>query len=321
MTHPLDDLDLGTIELFAAAAELGSISKAASRFHLSQPVASRRLRDLEQRLGFEVFHRSAVGVTLSPRGMHALTAARAFLAGARQFQEETDALAAGDGGVAVMATANVVRHDLPAVAADIATSAVDSGRRQPGMRLSIGSTLDISRAVRADQADIGLTDGPDAPLGLESEVLAVHDLATVVGVTHPLAARSTVALEDLAASSLQLPPTGTGTRDVIDAAFERAGLAAPLALGSIGVDQRVTLAIMGSGPTIVRAEAVVGHLAAGWLVRIEVASPTARRGRPPASEDQPAVFRQPVRLVWKGHRPTRAAADVIEAIRSSGRPQ
>ncbi len=311
MSHPLDDLDIGAIELFIAAAELGSISKAAARRHLSQPVASRKLRELERRLGFEVLHRSAVGVELSPRGTQFLQMSHELLAGARRFRDEASALAAGDQGVVLMATPNTVRHDFPRFAADLTDARPDGTGQPSAVRLAVESTLEICRALRNDEVDIGLIDGPSAPLGLESEVLSEHELLTVVGSGHRWAGRSCVGADELAGTPLLLPAGGTGTRDVIDATFERNGFVAVSALlAPSGTDQRMAMAIMGAGATIVRAEAAADHVAAERLFVVDVAWDT--------KPSTPTMFRQPVRVAWKGRKPSRPVADVLAAMRSAG---
>jgi DNA-binding transcriptional LysR family regulator len=55
-------------ELLQAVAQLGSVSSAARRLHLSQPAASHALKTLERRLGVPLTARRARGVELTPAG-------------------------------------------------------------------------------------------------------------------------------------------------------------------------------------------------------------------------------------------------------------
>jgi DNA-binding transcriptional LysR family regulator len=50
------------VQLFLAIAETGSLSRAASRLKVGQPTVSRRLAELEYRLGYRLFNRRAQGV-------------------------------------------------------------------------------------------------------------------------------------------------------------------------------------------------------------------------------------------------------------------
>jgi LysR family transcriptional regulator, nitrogen assimilation regulatory protein len=61
-------MDLKELRYFRAIAELGSLSKAASRLRVAQPALSRRMSKLEHSLGVKLFRRSARGVTLTPAG-------------------------------------------------------------------------------------------------------------------------------------------------------------------------------------------------------------------------------------------------------------
>ncbi|MBX3586839.1 MAG: LysR family transcriptional regulator [Ramlibacter sp.] len=68
------------LKAFVAAAESGSISKAAERLGLSQPTLSRSIRDMEIALGYGLFQRSRSGVGLSRAGQAILPKARNLVA-------------------------------------------------------------------------------------------------------------------------------------------------------------------------------------------------------------------------------------------------
>lgn len=56
------------IRVFEAAARLGSFTAAANELGLTQAAVSQRIRNLELRLGTQLFNRQARGVTLSTQG-------------------------------------------------------------------------------------------------------------------------------------------------------------------------------------------------------------------------------------------------------------
>ncbi|MGL4409687.1 MAG: LysR family transcriptional regulator, partial [Zoogloea sp.] len=64
----LDPVQLGSIEQFCKAAELGSFTAAAEFLGLTPASVSRSIRRLEERLGVRLFFRSTRSVRLTPEG-------------------------------------------------------------------------------------------------------------------------------------------------------------------------------------------------------------------------------------------------------------
>ena len=88
-------IDTTTVQLVLAAAEEGSISRAADKLNLAVAAASKRVTDLEQQLGTKLFKRLPRGVKVTESGVK-------LLAHVRQIDNligrlEGDALALSDG--------------------------------------------------------------------------------------------------------------------------------------------------------------------------------------------------------------------------------
>ena len=73
------DLDLNLLRAFAVVAEEGSITRAASRLHLTQPAISAAMRRLTAFVGAALITRQARGVALTSRGTELLVATQAHL--------------------------------------------------------------------------------------------------------------------------------------------------------------------------------------------------------------------------------------------------
>lgn len=73
-------MELYQLRGFAAVAELGHLTRAAERLHLSQPALSAQIRALEESLGIQLFERGNAGMSLTPAGRRVLPAAREILA-------------------------------------------------------------------------------------------------------------------------------------------------------------------------------------------------------------------------------------------------
>lgn len=64
----LTEVSLNQYRIFYAAAQCGSISKAAEKLYISQPAISRAIHSLEEGLGTKLFRREHRGVTLTEEG-------------------------------------------------------------------------------------------------------------------------------------------------------------------------------------------------------------------------------------------------------------
>ncbi|MBA1271781.1 LysR family transcriptional regulator [Stutzerimonas azotifigens] len=89
-------LDLQEIETYLRVVELGGVSRAAEDLALSKSVVSKRLSDLEQRLGAKLLHRSTRKVAPTDSGMAFYTQAKEALF---NLGEAAEAAAFNDSGL------------------------------------------------------------------------------------------------------------------------------------------------------------------------------------------------------------------------------
>jgi DNA-binding transcriptional LysR family regulator len=73
---------------FTAVAEVGTVSAAAQTFSYSQPAVSVHIQLLEKRLGVELFIRHGRRLLLTECGLRINSAARQYLAGLAQLENE-----------------------------------------------------------------------------------------------------------------------------------------------------------------------------------------------------------------------------------------
>jgi DNA-binding transcriptional LysR family regulator len=92
-------LDLRHIRTFVTVAELGTVSKAASRLHVAQPALSRQIAGLEDQLGLKLFDRVGRRLILTSEGEQLLNDCRGLLNYARAVGEQAQVLRRGDVGV------------------------------------------------------------------------------------------------------------------------------------------------------------------------------------------------------------------------------
>ncbi|MFI0471978.1 LysR family transcriptional regulator [Halomonas sp. HMF6819] len=84
--------EYAALRAFVAVAQSGSVSKAASQLHLTQPAVSLKLKQLQAHLGLTLFIRRPQGLALTHDGFALLPAARQALASAQAFEQSASAL-------------------------------------------------------------------------------------------------------------------------------------------------------------------------------------------------------------------------------------
>jgi DNA-binding transcriptional LysR family regulator len=85
-------MELYQLRSFAAVAELGHLTRAAERLHVSQPALSAQIKALEDELSVALFERGASGMTLTAAGRQLLPEAERVIAAAQTMKSEALAL-------------------------------------------------------------------------------------------------------------------------------------------------------------------------------------------------------------------------------------
>jgi LysR family cyn operon transcriptional activator len=200
------------IRYFLAVAEQRSFTRAAASLHVSQPALSQQIRQLEERLGAELFDRSGRRVRLTDAGeAYADHARRALLdldAGARALHDLGD-----------LSRGSLRLGFTPPLASYLCGPLVQAfHRRHPGIVLSVREMpQERIEALLADDAlDVGIGFDESPAADIETQALLTETLALVVGREHPHARRRSIGLQALNRESLVLLSAEFATREQID---------------------------------------------------------------------------------------------------------
>lgn len=182
MPHRLDPYSL---QLFVAAAEEGSLARAAAREHIAPSALSRRIGELERQFGTPLLIRSAHGIALTEAGRVACDGARRFNAVLDGLLREVQSCSGTvSGHLRLFANASSVVGFLPerlkAFAAAFPRVSVELQERR---------SSEVVQACLADVADVGIGIIDDVPGGLEAWPFATDPLLVVLPVGHELASR------------------------------------------------------------------------------------------------------------------------------------
>lgn len=177
---------------------------AAAACHVTQPTLSAALRKLEQALGVTLFDRTHAPVVPTEAGRLVVEQARAVLREAARLGDIRDALA---GAVAGELRLGVI----PTLAPYVLPQLVPALRaRHPGLELVVEErvTDDVVAGVRAGRLDAGLVASDVRGSDLADRVLFAEPFVGYVSAGHRLAARDTLAPDDLSLDDLWLLADG-----------------------------------------------------------------------------------------------------------------
>ncbi|HVV13431.1 LysR family transcriptional regulator [Amycolatopsis sp.] len=216
-------MELRQLGYFVAVAEELSFTKAARRLRVVQSGVSTAIRALEREVGSPLFERDSRHVRLTDAGLAMLPEARATLAAARSAHDAVRESRGELHGSVAMGTL------VSAAGIDVARLLGRFHHAHPKVRIRLlrsttGSAGHIT-SLLAGTLDLALVAFPRRPpAGLISEDLGEDALALVCAQDHPLARARDVTPEELATTGFVEFPRGWGSREMVDLAFERAGL-------------------------------------------------------------------------------------------------
>lgn len=211
-------LDLRLLSAFQAAMSCGSMTGAARQLGIGQPAVTRLVRELEESVGFRLFHRNGPRISPTERGI--------------AFYEEVDRTMAGVHEIRARAAA--IREEREPSIDLAATPTMAAGLVSPTLAL-MGEPLPASinvqtmnaehvvRAVRARSAGLGLSSFPLEHDGLARRAVCESVVVAAVSEDDPLARCDVLALTSLTSRRLVTVGNIYRLRRSIDAALAAAG--------------------------------------------------------------------------------------------------
>jgi DNA-binding transcriptional LysR family regulator len=176
-------LDLTTARLFVSVVEETGIARAARREGIAPSAVSKRISELEQRLGVVLLRRHANGVEVTAAGTAVLRRARNLLQEVGLLQSELQLLGSGiEGQVRLAAGETALVGFLPSVLSRFL-------KANPAVRIQLDEChhAEVAQAVRDGAADIGILPGNAHPPELWTRPLFRDQLVAVMAPDHPLA--------------------------------------------------------------------------------------------------------------------------------------
>jgi DNA-binding transcriptional LysR family regulator len=195
-------VELRHLRYFVAVAEELHFGRAAARLGIAQPPLSQQIQRLEGAVGTRLLDRSSRRVQLTDAGHALLLEARRVLEAAGSAIEAARRAGRGEmGELRVAFAATVMFLELPRIIREFR-------QRYPRVHLDLREmpTGPQLTALRQGDIDIGFVREPQPDPDLEIVTVMREPLRIAVNKRHPLAARPTLAVRDLAGEPFVLFP-------------------------------------------------------------------------------------------------------------------
>jgi DNA-binding transcriptional LysR family regulator len=265
-------MNLHHLEVFAAVARAGSVSRGAEALAISQPAVSKQLRELERSLRTKLVDRHAKGVELTAAGrVLADYAHRIFslAAEAQQLVQDLSTLSAGRLSVGAGPTVGV--YLLP-------RAIVQFRRQLPKVKLHLETAGPhvLSQRLTDGALDFVLTEAPLSGLDIESKGFAHDVLVPIAPASHPFAKRRTVRAEDFCREPFIARQTESGEKSLVERTFAARNLDVQPALTVASTEAMKQAVIAGVGVSVVSRLAIETELVAKQLVALSIPQLTIR---------------------------------------------
>ena len=291
-----DRIDLTTLRVVIAAADLGSISAASDRLQLAVAAASARISALEASLGFRVFERSPRGVQLTPAGQMLVQRSRSLLIDADRLAQDLQDYSDGQQGhVRVLANTSALLEVLPQ-----RLEAFMRAHPQIQVDLEERASPEIPIPLIEGRADFGVVDLPVAPAGLSLTPIFTDTLVLLTPASHRLGSRRRLALADALDEPFITLTDGTALSNRLMACAAQAGRPLNVRMRMRGFDAVSRMVAAGLGVGVLPLEAIAPQLAHLDVKAVPLTDGWARRTHS---------------IAWRtGVQPSPAARTLIRAL-------
>jgi LysR family transcriptional regulator for metE and metH len=196
------DIEVRHLQLVTAIAEVGSLTRAGHRLHLTQSALSHQLRDIESRLGTPIFLRVGKRLVLTPAGERLLASARDVLSRLADTEDDIRQLGQGRGGIIRLSTeCYTCYHWLPPILKEFrqAFPRVD-------VRIDIEATHHPIERMLEGKLELAITSSRVSDRRLAIRPMFDDELVVIAAPSHRFAKQMHVKLADIAEETLFVYP-------------------------------------------------------------------------------------------------------------------
>lgn len=182
------------IRAFIAVAQTSSFAQASELVHLSQPALSISIKNLEQRIGGELFARTTRSLVLTPEGRIFFPIAKRMLA---EWDNELNDLK----NLFLLNRGNLTIAAMPSFASSLLASHIRQFHQlHPAINIKVHDVIaeDCVAMVRSGKAELAISFDPDKSEDLLFEPLFTDQFIVALPQQHPLLVQTIINWQDIA---------------------------------------------------------------------------------------------------------------------------
>ncbi|MDO8617238.1 MAG: LysR family transcriptional regulator [Dehalococcoidia bacterium] len=261
-------MDFGQIEAFIQVATHNSFSRAAEVLQLTQPSITARIQALERELGEELFERGGRGVRLTDAGHVFRPYVERLLQTLQEGRFAVDEVRNAQlGSLRLGSAITISTYVLPGILHTFC-------QRHPGVDVVIrsGRSEQVLNMLLADEVQVGLVRSL-ANAEVETTHLYDDEIVLVAYPEHPFAAPDACpTVAEAAAQPIVLFDRGSSYYGLIHNFFRQAGVIPNVAMELDSLEATKRMVEQGLGIALVPLVTIERELAAGILVRVNLAN-------------------------------------------------
>ncbi|MCB8888996.1 LysR family transcriptional regulator [Vreelandella malpeensis] len=203
---------LRLFEYVDAVVKAGSIRRAAESLYITPSALDRRIQQIEEELGTQIFERHAKGMRLTAAGEIFLDYVRRHIADLDRVRSEIEGLKGlRQGHVSLVAS--------QALAMDFLPHQIRAFRqRHPGVSFTvrIADRGEALKTLMAFEAELAIVVFPKMSSEMLQLIMIAQPVIALMSNRHPLASRDSVRLSECLNYPLVLPDASLGVRELLE---------------------------------------------------------------------------------------------------------
>jgi DNA-binding transcriptional LysR family regulator len=256
---------LRQLQIFEAVVRLGGYTRAAETLHLTQPTVSMQVKKLSETIGYPLLEKVGNQLHTTPVGNEVYASAKNILGSMESLGESTTALEGTVKGplrIAVITTAKYFMPHLLGVFIE----------KYPEVRpiLKVTNRSRVIERLKSNEDDLLIMGQVPVELAVEAHPFVDNELVFVASPRHPLAASSSITLQQLSKERFLVREAGSGTRLAIERLFAEKGLKVEPYM-ELGSSEAIKQAVMaGLGISVLSRQNLRLELAGNHITILDV---------------------------------------------------